>query len=90
MIRKAAWPLVLAAGMALLGSGAAGGADQPAAPRVVSANPAELAAVKAKVTAGAGPLRPAPDRLARNAERALRQRPVSVLERPPATESLRT
>jgi hypothetical protein len=55
--------------------------ERPAAPPVVSVSPAELAAVKAKLAAGDRGLRPALDRLLREAERALRQRPLSVLDR---------
>jgi hypothetical protein len=65
----------------LPGVATAGAAGRPAAPRVVSVNPAELAAVKARLAAGDEGLRPARDRLLRDADRALRQRPLSVLDR---------
>jgi hypothetical protein len=60
---------------------AARGADRPAEPRVVSADPAELAAIKAKLDAGDKGLRPALDRLTEDADEALRQRPLSVLDK---------
>jgi hypothetical protein len=55
--------------------------ERPAAPRVVSVNPAELAAIKASLTAGVPNPQPALDRLLRDAERALGQKPLSVLDR---------
>jgi hypothetical protein len=56
-------------------------AGQPGQPKVVSTNPVDLAALKAKLAADPGPLRPALDRLLREAEAALGQRPLSVLDR---------
>jgi hypothetical protein len=74
-----AWAAVLAA--LLPGVSAARAEERPAAPRVVSVNPTELAALKAQLTAGVPNPQPAFDRLLRDAERALRQRPLSVLDR---------
>jgi hypothetical protein len=61
--------------------GRAAGADKPPEPKVVSANPAELAALKAKLTAGVPNPQPAFDRLISDADEALRQRPFSVLDK---------
>ena len=77
---------VLVTGLSFLAAvqpGALGrGADTPAgAPKVVSSDPAELAAVKARLAADAGSLRPALDRLVAEAQAALRQRPVSVRDK---------
>jgi hypothetical protein len=60
---------------------AAGAADQQAAPKVFSPDPAELAGIKAKLAADGGTLRPALDRLIGEARQALRQRPLSVLDK---------
>jgi hypothetical protein len=56
-------------------------AGEPPMPKVVSVNPAELAAVKAKLTARVQTLRVAFDRLISEADAALNQRPFSVLDR---------
>jgi hypothetical protein len=47
----------------------------------VSADPAELAAIKARLAGGAGPLRPALGRQIGDADKALGQRPLSVLDK---------
>jgi hypothetical protein len=70
------WALALA-GLVVV----AGAEERPAPPRVVSVNAEELAALKAKLAAGDEGLRPALERLRRDAEGALRQRPLSVLDR---------
>jgi hypothetical protein len=64
----------------MLAHGAAS-TDKPPGPKVVSINPAELAATKAKVTAGIPTLQPALDRLIGEADAALKQHPFSVLDR---------
>ena len=85
MIRNARLPWVALMGISLLPGAAsvdpAPGADQPAQPKVVSINPAELAAIKAKLAADARFLRPARDRLIEDADKALKQRPLSVLDK---------
>jgi hypothetical protein len=86
MTRDAPWPWALVMRVALLpafvSAAFAGGVDQPAEqPRIVSGNPAEWAALKVRLAAGAGPLRPALERLIADADKALRQRPLSVLDR---------
>jgi len=58
-------------------------ADEPA---IISSNPAELAAIKTKLAPDPGPLRPAFDRLIARAEKALKQQPVSVLDRKKAID----
>jgi hypothetical protein len=55
--------------------------DKPAGPKVVSSNPTELAAIKARLGKDASTLRPALDRVISNADQALEQRPRSVLDR---------
>jgi hypothetical protein len=85
MIRNARLPWVTLMGISLLLGVAsvdpAPGADQPAEPKVVSVNPADLAAIKAKLAADAKLLRPALDRLIEDADKALEQRPLSVLDK---------
>jgi hypothetical protein len=83
MTREAAWPWAVVLGMSLLPGvvPVAGAADRPEEPRVMSAGPAELAAVKARLAAGDKALRPALDRLIEDADEALRQRPLSVLDK---------
>jgi hypothetical protein len=85
MIRNARLPWVALMGISLLPGAAsvdrAPGADQPAEPKVVSINPAALAAIKAKLAADPKFLRPALDRLIKDADRALKQRPLSVLDK---------
>jgi Alginate lyase len=78
MIRNARWAVVLA--VALLAAVVQGG-DKAAPPKVVSSNPAEVAAIKARLAKGTGPLKPALDRVIASADRALQQRPLSVLDR---------
>jgi hypothetical protein len=84
--RLAAWRGAVAIGVALLPLVAAAGLvrgaeDAPATPKVVSVQPAELAAVKARLAKDPGPLRPAFERLIDEAEQALQQRPRSVLDK---------
>jgi hypothetical protein len=55
--------------------------DRPAAPKVVSSDPAELAAIKVRLAKDAGPLRPALDKVIASADKALKQGPLSVLDR---------
>jgi hypothetical protein len=86
MTRQALWLGAITIGVALLwallpaGPGRAA-EDAPAAPKVVSVKPAELAAVKARFAADPGALRPAFDRLVDEADHALGQRPRSVLDK---------
>src|SRR5262249_4682800 len=85
MIPNARWSWVALMGISLLPGGASGdptpGADQTVEPNVVSTNPAELAAIKAKLGADARFLRPALNRLIEDADKALKQRPLSVLDK---------
>ena len=85
MIRNARLQWVALMGISLLPGCAsvdpAPGAEQPPEPKVVSINPAELAAIKAKLAADAKFLRPALDRLIEDADKALKQRPLSVLDK---------
>ena len=85
MIRNARLPWVALVGISLLPAAAsvdpAPGAEQPAEPKVVSINPAELAAIKAKLAADPKFLRPARDSLIEGADKALNQRPLSVLDK---------
>jgi hypothetical protein len=79
--RNPLWLWAMGMVIGLLPAHCAGSTDKPPEPKVVSTNPSELAAVKAKVTADAGNLRPALDRLLREADQALKQRPYSVLDK---------
>jgi hypothetical protein len=85
MIRNARLPWLALMGISLLPGcssiATAPEADQPAEPKVVSINPTELAAIKAKLAANAKFLRPALDRLIEDADKALKQRPLSVLDK---------
>jgi hypothetical protein len=82
MSRKGRWAVVL--GVLLLADAMATfaqDADKPAQPKVVSSDPAELAAIKAQLAKDAGVLQPALDRVIANADKALEQRCLSVLDR---------
>ncbi len=57
------------------------GDDKPAEPKIISSSPKELAAMKAKLLKDPGPLKPALERIIANADKALKQRPVSVLDK---------
>jgi hypothetical protein len=80
MIRDA-WRLWAAGAWVLLAASLARAADKPAAPKVISVDPAELAAVKVRLADGDKTLKPALDRLIQDADKALKQRLVSVLDR---------
>jgi hypothetical protein len=71
----AAWITAVSAALSG-GRGAPGGG-----PKVVSADASEMAAVKVKLAAGHKSLRPALDRLIKDADKALQQRPLSVLDK---------
>jgi hypothetical protein len=82
MTRIVRWALAL--GVALLTATAdsfAQNPDKPAGPKVVSSDPAELAAIKALLAKDAGDFRPALDRVIANADKALQQKCVTVLDR---------
>jgi hypothetical protein len=82
MIPDARWTVAL--GASLLAAATATSAqlaDKPERPKVVSSDPAELAAIKARLAKGPGSLKPALERVIANADKALRQRPLSVLDR---------
>jgi hypothetical protein len=78
MPRTLRWPGAVVLTVSLLGAVPDGRAAEP---QVVSADPAELAAVKARLAAGDRVLQPALDRLIEDADKALRQRPLSVLDK---------
>jgi hypothetical protein len=82
MTGRALRPWAWVAGAALVSAvGLAGAGDRPALPRVVSCDPSELAAARAKLDRGDVSLRPALDRLIAGADQALEQSPLSVLDK---------
>src|SRR5215472_9694899 len=59
----------------------ASGPDTPPLPKVFCADPHAMAAAKAKLAAGDNSLKPALDRLLRDANRALEIKPPSVMDK---------